>query len=148
MFDILLLILVIVFLVFGLLGLLSFGKPCRNWKVVAKARVVSKIKYVSAVGIYLVVVLFFTAKMNVDKGFSDFDVAYLVAMAVVGILWIWNHSKAEIAEEGIIVGRIVKICIPWKRFKDVRVEGNSIKAGRYVLTVEEGLKDLDKVLKL
>ncbi len=141
-------ILVIVFLVFGLLGLLSFGKPCRNWKVIAKARVVSKIRYILAVGVYLVVVLFFTVKVNVDKGFSNFDVAYLVAMAVIGILWVWNHSKAEIAEERIIVGRIVKICIPWERFKDVKVEGNLIKAGRYVLTVEEGLRDLDRVLKL
>ena len=69
-------------------------------------------------------------------------------MAVIGILWIWNHSKAEITEEGVIVGRIVKICISWVRFKDIRVNGNSIKAGRYVLAVEESLRDLDKVLKL
>ena len=73
MFDILLLILAFVFLVFGLLGLLNFAKPCRNWKVVAKARVVSKIKYFSAVGVYLIVVLFFIVKMNVDKGFSNLE---------------------------------------------------------------------------
>ena len=148
MFDIILVIVVFVFLALGLLGLLSFSKPCKNWKIVAKARVTSKIRYISALGFYLVAVLFLAGTVLNKRSFSDFDIAYSIAMIFMGFLWVWNHSKAEIAEEGIIVGKIVKICIPWERFKDVRVEKNSIKAGKYVLTVEEGLKDLDKVLKL
>lgn len=145
--DTVILAVVIVFLVVGFLRLLSFIKPCKNWKIIAKARVVSKIVYVSALGFHLIAVLFLVSIIFSKRNFSEFDLAYLIAMIFMGFLWVWDHSKAEIAEEGIIVGRIAKICIPWERFKDVKVEGDSIKAGRYVLTVEEGLKDLDEVLK-
>ncbi len=147
MFDVMILALVIVFLVVGLSGLLSFSKPCKSWKIVAKARVVSKIRYVSALGFHLIAIIYLVGAILSKGNLSYFDLTYSIAMIFIGFLWILDHSKAEIAEEGIIIGRIVKVCICWEKFKDIKIEENSIKVGRYLLEVEGGLNVLNNVLK-
>jgi hypothetical protein len=64
-------------------------------------------------------------------------------MAVLCAFYILNYSRAEIAEEGLILGKWIKICIPWRKIGEVVVKENLVKTKRHVLKVEDG--DLDKL---
>ncbi len=136
-----LVVITLALIVVGSLILLSLGKPCKDWKVIAKAKVVSKIAYVSGL-------VFYATILTIMIFANNFNVPYLIAISIIGILLTWNNLRAEIAEEGILIGRVLKVCIPWTKVKRVEINGNLIKAGRLVLKVENVEKDLRGMLKL
>jgi hypothetical protein len=142
-----LLTVIILFLLIGAYGLvkmhLEMNKKCKRWKVIAKAKVVSKSKFLPALGCLVVLGTFLTPKVLLGSGFNEFDFVFLCAMATLCVFYVLNYSSAEIAEEGLILGKWIKICIPWRKIGEVVVEENFVKTKRHVLKVEEG--DLDKL---
>ena len=138
---------VIVFLSIGSYGLIKthseLSRICKSWKVVAKARVVGgSFLPIFIVGYSVVIATFVAFEYLFKSRFDPFDLAFPFVMAVLCAFYILNYSRAEIAKEGLILGKWLKICVPWSRVGDVKVEGEIVKTKRHVLKVEEGFENL------